>query len=511
MTSLARRLVTRLLAIAAVAGATAAAAQTAEREIDSGVVRGVETGPAVVFHAIPYAAPPVGPLRWKPPHAPAKWTGVRDAATPGPACLQPVTPGAPNLGGYAGPTDEDCLTLDVTAPKDARPGVTKAPVMVWVYGGGNIAGAPNLPSTDARNFARDGVVLVAMNYRLGALGFFAHPALDAEAPKDQYLADYGLMDQVAALRWVRRNIAAFGGDPDNVTLFGESAGGRDVLALMSIPTARGLFQKAIVQSGLGGERTPSLASAEADGSRLATRAGLAGDQASAAELRALPAERLVAATRDAQIVVDGRFVEEDIPTAFDRGDQARVPLIIGWDSNEASLMRVIGLTPAQWVAKTPEAVKAAYGAEAQPDLARELFNDEIMGAPARWYAQEQTGWRAPAWLYYFSYVPERQRGERPGTNHASEIPFVFDSIDAIPGRSALATPSERATARLTHACWVAFAKTGRPDCAGGAWPTFDPKRQAVFEFGDPAGVRKAFRKTQLDAQEAANTALTPPR
>jgi para-nitrobenzyl esterase len=506
--SLAPRVAALLLAAQALAGATAALAQTVERTIDSGVVEGVTTGPAAVFRAIPYAAPPTGPLRWKPPHAPAPWSAPRAADKPGPACPQRVTAGAPNLGGYSGPTDEDCLTLDVTAPASAQPGATKAPVMVWIYGGGNTSGAVDLPSYDAKNFARDGVIVVAMNYRLGPLGFFAHPALTAEAPREQGLANFGLMDQIAALRWIRRNIAAFGGDPDNVTLFGESAGGLDVLELMTIPTARGLFERAIVQSGSGGEPTPDLAQGEAEGAALATRAGLPGAQATAADLRALPVSALLAAAREAQIVVDGRVVEEPLAAAFARGDEARVPLIIGWNSNEASLLRAFGGTPDRWIARTPAAVKAAYGAEAgdPPNFARDLFDDEVMGAPARWYAGQQTDHHAPAWLYYFSYVPERQRGERPGTNHASEIPFVFDSIDAIPGRSAIATPSEREATRLAHACWVAFAKVGRPDCVGGAWPRYDAKREAVYEFGDPPGLRERFRKAQLDAQEAALTA-----
>jgi para-nitrobenzyl esterase len=320
------------------------------------------------------------------------------------------------------------------------------------------------------------------------------------------------MDQIAALKWVRRNIAAFGGDPDNVTLFGESAGGRDVLELMVAPTARGLFQRAIVQSGLGGDQEPDLAAAEAQGAALATRAGLAGAQATAAQLRALSVDALLAQPQAVRPVVDGRVVEEPLALAFARGHEARVPLIIGWNSNEAVLMRVFQATPAQWLARTPPAVKTAYGAGgSEALLARDLFNDEVMGAPARWLATEQEAHRAPVWVYYFSYVPERERAERLGTNHASEIPFVFDSIDAIPGRSALASPSERAVTNLAHACWVAFGREGRPDCASGQWARFTPSNGLVFEFTDPAGPRPHFRSTQLDAQTAVNPVLTPPR
>ena len=475
--------------------------------IDTGTLAGADEGPAQVFRAIPYAAPPVGPLRWAPPASPAHWSGARAADKSGPACPQAVTPGQPNAGGYSGPTDEDCLTLDVTAPHAAK----KAPVMVWVYGGGEVAGASNLPSYDARNFARDGVIVVAMNYRLGPLGFFAHPALTAEAPRDRALANYGLMDQIAALKWVHRNIAAFGGDPDNVTLFGESAGGLNVLQLMAAPSARGLFQRAIVQSGVGGESMEDLKAAEAQGAELATRAGLPGAQATAEQLRALPVQTLLAAGRRAQPVVDGRLIEEPLTVAFARGDEARVPLIIGWNSNEASLLREFGATPAQWIARTPASVKAAYAEGGnQLLLARDLFNDEVMAAPARWFATEQAAHRAPAWLYYFSYVPERQRNVRPGTNHASEIPFVFDSIDAVPGRSAIATTSERAEATLAHACWVAFARNGRPDCADGRWTRFSPADGVVYEFGDSPGPRPHFREAQLNAQAASNSTLSAP-
>ena len=331
-----------VLAIAgAMAGAAARSAEPPRAHVEGGEVVGVESRSAKIFRAIPYAAPPIGPLRWRPPAPAPPWSGARAATAPGAACPQKVSPGVPNLGGYIGPVSEDCLTLDVTAPKEAR----RAPVMVWVYGGGNVAGATNLPSCDAAGFARDRVVLVAMNYRLGPLGFFAHPALTAEAAKSQPLVSYGLMDQIAALKWVKRNIAAFGGDPANVTLFGESAGGEDVLQLMATPTARGLFNKAIVQSGGGWNPLPDLKTAEAAGVELASKVGLPGAAATAAQLRALPAEALVAAGGRAGPVVDGRLIRESATVAFVRGDEAAVPLIIGSNSNEASLMRAFGLDP----------------------------------------------------------------------------------------------------------------------------------------------------------------------
>jgi para-nitrobenzyl esterase len=221
-------------------------------------------------------------------------------------------------------------------------------------------------------------------------------------------------------------------------------------------------------------------------------------------LRALPADALVAAEGHAGPAVDGRLIRESAAAAFARGDEVPVPLIIGSNSNEASLIGAFGARPADLAAKASPALRGAYGAEAenQDNFGREIFNDSVMGAPARWIAARASA-KAPAWLYYFSYVPERQRLTRPGTNHASEIPFVFDSLDAVPGRSALITPSERAAATLTHSCWVGFAKTGRPICAGGqAWPAYTPAGDQLLEFGDPAGVRVHFRKAQLDAQEA---------
>ena len=470
----------------------------------SGVVVGVERGPAAIFKAVPYAAPPLGDLRWKPPEPAPVWAGERSAAAPGPGCPQPVGP-LPNLGGYLGPISEDCLTLDVTAPRAAR----HAPVMVWVYGGGNVAGATNLPSYDAVNFARDGVILVAMNYRLGALGFFAHPALTAEAPRDQPLVSYGLMDQIAALNWVKRNIAAFGGDPNNVTLFGESAGGEDVLALLSVQAAKGLFKRAIVQSGGGWSPTPGLAQREAQGVALANRLGLPGAAATVEALRALPVERLLANAAETGIAVDGRLIKRGVTRAIAKGDVLPVPLIIGSNSNEASLMKAVGLTPTGLVGQMSPALRAAYATDGPGDdaLARADFNDRFMGGPARWIARAASA-RAAAWLYYFSYVPERQRGIRPGVNHASEIPFVFDSLDAVPGRTPLITSSERAAAALAHACWVAFARVGRPTCGPGpAWPTYRVDRDVLVDFGETATIRQGFRKVELDAQEAANADL----
>ncbi|MGH7010636.1 MAG: carboxylesterase/lipase family protein [Caulobacteraceae bacterium] len=470
----------------------------------SGVVEGSLLGPSRAFFAIPYAAPPIGPRRWKPPEPAAPWSGVREAKTPGPACPQKVlTDGRTNEGGYTGPTSEDCLTLDVIAPLRSR----RDPVMVWIFGGGDVSGGTNLPSYDARNFARDGVVFVAMNYRLGALGFFAQPALTAEAPKGQPLADYGLMDQIAALKWVRANIARFGGDPDNVTIFGESAGGEDVLALMAIGAARGLFEKAIVESGGGWGPSMDLAHAEARGAALAAKLGLAGAKATPDELRALPAAALVAAEGPSGPILDGRLLKKGAEAAFAAGEEASVPLMIGSNSNEASLMAALHIPSQAVVAAAPASVKAVYAADGSvDDQAREMFNDLFMGAPARELSALHAR-KAPAFLYYFAYVPTWQRTYRPGVNHATEIPFVFDSIDAVANWKAHARPEDRKEAQIAHACWLSFARTGAPRCGGASWPAYtsDLRETALF---DEAGMeaRADFRKRELDAQAAARAA-----
>jgi para-nitrobenzyl esterase len=431
---------------------------------------------------------------------------VRDAAEDGPACPQVVYPGGRyNEGGYTGPTSEDCLTLDVFAPVNA----THAPVMVWIFGGGDVAGADSIAPNDGRFFARDGVILVAMNYRLGALGFFAHPALTKEAAPGAPLANYGLMDQVAALKWVKRNIARFGGDPSNVTIFGESAGGENVLTLMVAPAARGLFQKATVQSGAGWEPPTTLAESEAAGVSLAQKLGLPAE-ATADQLRALPLEKLITATLRVGPIIDGRLLTASPEQAFARGDQAPAPLIIGSNSWEASLLPKAGY--AAYAAGLSPAIRAAYPEDAaDPEkLAQDAFTDAFMAAPARWYAA-QASKKTGAWLYEFSYVRVVRRGKLPGANHTSENPYVFDTQMIVPNYSAEIVGEDRKVAAFMHSCWVSFAKTGRPTCEaeGRAWPAYAPAADELMLFDDPPKIVAHYRKPQLDAQAQAHHA--PPR
>ena len=479
--------------------AAQAMAEPIKTKIDTGLIVGEADGAVAAFKGVPFAAPPVGALRWRPPAPAIAWSGERPALSYGPACPQPTRPDRPNGGGYIGATSEDCLTVNVFAPKQAR----NAPVMVWIYGGANIYGANSLSSYDGLAFARDGVILVSMNYRLGALGFFAHPALTKAAAPGEPLGNYALMDQIAALKWVQRNIRAFGGDPSNVTLFGESAGGIDTLALMSTPSAKGLFAKAIVESGAGWDKPVTLAAAEEKGAALARKLSPAG---SLADLRALPADKIVAEEGRFGPIVDGRLMPEDTTTTFARGHAADVPLIIGSNSFEASLLPALHIPPEGYVAVQPDAVQVAYAD--LPDTrakANAMFTDAVMGGPARWIAERESG-GAPAWLYYFSFRRAVYRDALPGAPHASEIPFVFDSWDKIDSKLSRgpATAEDRAVTKVMHACWVAFAKAGAPTCpTPQPWPAYTPARDQLMEFGEQTTVRTNFRKRELDAQEAA--------
>ncbi|UTP40052.1 carboxylesterase family protein [Phenylobacterium sp. LH3H17] len=462
--------------------------------VESGVLAGTSGETAEVFRNIPFAAPPVGKLRWAPPAPPVAWTGERDATANGPSCMQPMSPdGSPNAGGANGPMSEDCLQLNVFAPKAAR----KAPVMVWLHGGGHRTGAGWV--YDGSNFARDGVVLVSINYRLGPLGYFAHPALTREAGAEP-TGNYGLMDQIAALEWVQRNIAAFGGDPKNVTVFGESAGGMSTLALLSTPKAKPLFKRAIVQSGGGWFRVSTLADEEAKGAKAAESLRLAGAEASANDLRKLPAATLIAKLGgDYGPFVDGKLMTETPSQAFAAGRAADLPLIIGANSGEDSLLGPWKPEMAATISAAARSVYAEEAAASDETLGRAVFTDRLMVGPARWVAAKASGGK-PAWLYHFSYVGSRFRPMMTRAFHAAEIQYVFEYWGRRTPMSAV-SDEDRAMATLMHACWVAFAKAGVPKCGTQPWPAYSPRSDQLMEFGAGNGVRAGFRKSRLDAQE----------
>jgi para-nitrobenzyl esterase len=452
----------------------AAFAEPVKTKVAEGVVVGDRTEGISTYKGMPYAAPPVGDLRWKPPQPAVKWSGERDATEFGASCTQTA-----RLGREAR-ISEDCLYLNVWAPANAR----KAPVMVWIHGGSNTNGSGAIYNGAA--FARDGVVTVTINYRMGPFGFFAHPALTAAAGPNEPLANYGLMDQTAALRWVQANIASFGGDPKKVTVFGESAGAIDIYALLGLKSSKGLFSKAILESNITWGDSAPLAKAEEDGVALALRTG-APEGAALADLRAIPADKLLAAQNGALFpIVDGRFMTESSISAVANKHIVDVPMIIGTNSFEASL-----------VARNTEGQALTDWTNAQA------------GAPARYIAAKASDGK-PVWLYFFSYVATDRRDGSPGAAHASEIPYVYGGMTRppVPGTPpAVQSDEDKAMANLMHGCWVAFAKTGTAKCpSGDIWPKYSIQGDKLMEFGSPSGVRTNFRKAELDAAQAAEPA-----
>ena len=461
----------------------------------SGAVRGPRYGDMAVYRGIPYAAAPIGKRRWRAPEPHPVWSEVRDATDfgfpapqAGPADVADIV----SIGGAAEPTSEDCLTLNIWAPAQ----VASVPVMVWLHGGSNRMGAASLPFYDGAAFARDGVILVSVNYRLGQLGFFAHPALTAEAGPDDALGAQGLLDQIAALEWVRDNIAAFGGDPANVTLFGESAGGLDILALMTAARARGLFHKAVVQSGGGWLPATPLKTAEERGTAAAAALGLSNPDAET--LRSVPVASLTAIEGAFGPVVDGRLLKRDPISAFARGEFADIPLMIGVNSGEDSLLNYGGGLKRFGKMIKPNAALARLYPQANGDeetLIRLGFRDFGFAAPARWIAARPR--RSSAWLYAFDYVEEARRETMARAAHAAEIFHVFETLDQRPDGAPEATNKDRAIAAAMHARWVSFAKTGSP---GNDWPAYSATDDAWRVFDDqPGGVmQKGWWKQALD-------------
>jgi para-nitrobenzyl esterase len=481
-----------LLVIGALLTSTsfAAAAPTAVAPLArtaQGAVRGAQRDDLYAWYNLPFAAPPVGPLRWRPPRPVEPWTGVRDATHPGVSCTQDAPRGeAPSA---AAGTSEDCLYLNVFS-RAAQPRA-KQPVMVWIHGGSFRVGSGADPAFDGAALTRAGVVLVTINYRLDRFGRFAHPALSA-AQADEPLGNYALMDQVAALQWVRQNIGRFGGDPRNVTIFGCSAGGVSVDFLMAMPAARGLFQRAIAQSGSivpEGERDlrrpvgrfPSL---EQDGLDVAKHFGIAEDGQTLARLRALTSAQLLSyPQKDSSMnpVVDGRLVPEDPARAFAAGRQAPVPFMSGATSFEASLIRPFNLPLQAVLLNQPRAAaEAAYGLTDDEALKYAYFGDSLFLVSAYYLAGQMTRVRQPGYVYWYSYVNEAQRGRNPGAYHCSDTPRTFGTE----WRDEPASDRDRAVGEQLRRYWTQFARTGKPDAAGlPAWPAHTLAAPVLLEIG----------------------------
>jgi len=459
-----------------IAGVASAAGP--EAQIDGGTVQGTVEGEVAIFRGIPYAAPPVGALRWRPPAPVSAWSAVRSAQSFGPSCPQPAVP-APV--GVEGPTSEDCLTLNIWAPAGTA---RQLPVMVWVHGGAFILGSGSQPLYEGSALARRDVIVVTLNYRLGALGFLAHPALSREQAGGA-LGNYGLLDQIAALHWVQRNIAAFGGDPGNVTIFGESAGGVAVQALMASPLAAGLFSKAISQSGGGTavflEARDGQGSAEKLGEAWGAAAGIA--NASADALRNLTLEQVMAQRFVSYPNIDGRALLRSPGDSFRRGEQAKVPFIVGANSFEASLAIFSDEFARLTLGARYDALLESY-AERSPSVeaaAAKLRGELFFVQPARFLARSQAKRGAPTYLYYFDQVASSDRGKLPGAPHGGEIPYVFDTPS---GSLVQWDDQDRALADVVAQYWTRFATTGDPNGEGATrWTAVSNASALPLHFG----------------------------
>lgn len=477
--------------------------------VGQGVLAGAAIGGVESYKGVPFAMPPIGALRWRMPRPPESWNGERSAADYGAICIQPPANGDPGVGPL--PMSEDCLTLNVWTPADR--GAAPLPVMVWIHGGGYNNGSGTAALYDGTNLSKRGVVVVTINYRLGRLGFFDHPALAAERPPGEPAANYGLMDQIAALEWVRENVGAFGGDSGNVTIFGESAGGAAVTQLMVAPSARGLFHRAVVQSGMGRQRSAALAldrpgrpSAQSLGRAWARGAGLPAE-ATADDLRAVAAERLLnpmPAFYSDNLIVDGVVLTEDVAEAFAAGRQAPVPLILGANSAEFWWIRpsdagAYGRTDDAMTGAEHDALLAAYGGAEGYD--QHVVSDLIFNEPERYLARLHAAAGHPTYLYRFDVVPDSNPEPSGGATHASERPYVFDTLHTV-GRPMGERDARAATAMADY--WTTFAARGNPNGASRpVWPEFGGEPDRLLEFTNDGPVAKPIpNATRLDLIEA---------
>lgn len=488
------------LVIGLLSASGAAASDAVTVQTDAGAVRGVvvDNG-AVAFRGIPYAAPPIGALRWRPTQPVQPWKSVRDASSFGPDCPQPVRPGR-----EAAPQSEDCLTLNVVTPGQLA---SKLPVLVSIHGGAFFVGSGrDLADHDASAVVRAGVVLVSPNYRIGRLGFFSHPELSRRSRTNgDDLANYWLMDQIAALQWVQRNIERFGGDPDNVTILGCSAGGSSINALMAAPKARGLFARASARSGGGFfNATRPLDVAEAQGREFAARTGVEGEAKELDRLLALDAKDMLALESGPPnfgAVVDGRLLPEPTSVSFANGRIARVPYMVGSTSDEASVFGLMGFDRKVLAERFDidiDGLRRYYGASDAIDdaeLLRQVQTDFIFTSASLGMATLASKAGAPTYVYYFDYVRESEATKARGAAHCADMPYSFGTLSS-------PTPNDSRIAAMMQDYLIAFIRNGDPNAASTTsrppWPRFEPGSKAPLVVGKVTQAVPGFRAAQLE-------------
>jgi para-nitrobenzyl esterase len=475
------------------------------------------------YLGIPFAAPPVGDLRWRPPQPVAPWEGVRAADRFSPACMQRLQdPNSSSWNRGLIHTSEDCLYLNVWTP--AASASERLPVLVWIYGGGGVSGSTAEPIYDGNAIAKKGVVVVSMNYRVNVFGWLAHPELTRESPHHAS-GNYGSFDQLAGIQWVRNNIAQFGGDPAKITIWGESGGSRSVNFLAASPLLKGLVRGAIAESHTTFGRMPALSDAEANGVKFAASIG----KTSLAALRAAPASELLdASIKNPQglngAIVDGWFLPADLYTTYAQGKQNDVPLITGATNDEGGNIATIGATapgrggrvgPPDSLSSYTEWANRTFGDKA-PALLKlypatndreaklayhDVYRDINFAGHRTWAKLQSTTGKAPVWLYNFSHVPPHPEGNgnnpRPavGAVHFSEVIYVFDNLRA---KDYPWTDLDRKVADTLASYWTNFAKTGNPNGAGLVnWPVYQPKDEFWFNIGDTLRVER-FNSAGVD-------------
>ncbi|MEW6354773.1 MAG: carboxylesterase/lipase family protein [Planctomycetota bacterium] len=498
--------------------------------ITGGLITGEERNGVRIYRGIPFAAPPVGDLRWKPPQPVVPWEGVRECIQYGPSCPQPT----PLMGPPPVKSSEDCLYLNVWTP--ANRGDRKLPVMVWIHGGGFTTGSGSGPWYEGSALARQGVVVVTINYRLGPFGYLAHPLLSKESERN-VSGNYGMLDQIAALKWVQENIAAFGGDPGCVTIFGESAGSASVCRLMVSPLAKGLFHRAIAESGGAHgrnrhlrERWYGLEPMEKEGERIARTLGCDTAENPIAALRQKSSDEILNASNAAQglfgkgfkfgPVIDGWALPDDPSLLFDEGKQHNVPFMTGTNADEGTIF--LQQVPVKQVAGYRWFMRILF-AEQADDMLR-LFPaskaEEIPGAlnrattvacfvvPARSLVRAMERMGGTAYLYHFTRVPPSPKSQQLGCFHALEVLYVFGNVTTGPAFNA----ADRKLADAMSACWVRFAATGDPNGAGiPEWPAYRAETDQYMEFGDEIAVKSGLYREACDAIEKRHASLREKR